>query len=180
MSEMINRAAYLAYFSTMGVHLYCDGLRRFLLKKMLKQELKHLVVRSGVHIYGYRKLCIGNHVSIQHNCFLSCEGGLEIGDHVSIAHGTSIMTTEHSFDDPDVAIKYQPISHQPVRIGNNVWIGAKVTILAGVTIADGTIVAAGAVVTKSITTPDTIVGGIPARFIKHRIPAAATEKGVRA
>ena len=180
MSELINKAAYLAYFSTMGFHLYCDSFRRLLLRKMLNQDLKHLVVRSGVHIYGYRRLSIGNHVSIQHNCFLSCEGGLEIGDHVSIAHGTSIMTTEHSFDDPVVAIKYQPIAQLPVKIGNNVWIGAKVTILAGVSIADGTIIAAGAVVTKSVTTPDTIVGGVPAKFIKNRIPTAATVRGIRA
>jgi acetyltransferase-like isoleucine patch superfamily enzyme len=57
----------------------------------------------------------------------------------------------------------------PVSIGSNVWIGANVTILAGVHIATGTVVAAGSVVSKSIETADTIVAGVPARFLKMRL-----------
>jgi len=168
MSNFLKKIAYFFYFAIMGRQLFCEGLRCRLLKIMLGQELDHLVVRPGVNIFGYKKLTIGRHVSIQHNCLLSCEGGLEIGNYVSIAHGTSIMTTEHSFDDPDMPIKFQPIVPLSVTIGNNVWIGAKATILAGVSIADGTIIAAGAVVVKSIKDPNTIVGGVPAKFIKKR------------
>ena len=40
-----------------------------------------------------------------------------------------------------------------------------VTILQGVTIGEGAIVAAGAVVTKDVE-PRTVVGGVPAKFIK--------------
>ncbi len=79
------------------------------------------------------------------------------------------MTTEHSFDDPDVPIRNQPIPFKPVKIGCNIWIGARVTILAGITIADRTVIGAGSVVTKSISEPDTIVAGVPARFIKGRL-----------
>ena len=46
-----------------------------------------------------------------------------------------------------------------------IWIGANATVLPGVTIGDGAIVAAGAVVTKDVF-PRTIVGGIPAKYIK--------------
>ena len=41
-----------------------------------------------------------------------------------------------------------------------------VIILQGVTIGEGAIVAAGAVVTKDVA-PRTIVGGVPAKFIKN-------------
>ncbi len=54
----------------------------------------------------------------------------------------------------------------PIHIGRNVWIGANVTILSGVTIGENAIVAAGAVVTKDVA-PNTMVGGVPAKFIKQ-------------
>ena len=52
-------------------------------------------------------------------------------------------------------------------IGNDVWIGDNVTILSNITIGDGAIIAAGAVVTKDVK-PYSIVGGVPAKFIKYR------------
>ena len=39
------------------------------------------------------------------------------------------------------------------------------TILPGVTIGDGAVVAAGAVVNRDVA-PNTVVGGVPAKFIK--------------
>ena len=54
----------------------------------------------------------------------------------------------------------------PIRIGKNVWIGSNATILAGVTIGDGAIVAAGAVVARNVP-ENTIVGGVPAKIIRH-------------
>ncbi len=47
------------------------------------------------------------------------------------------------------------------------WIGGHAMILSGVTIGDGAVIAAGAVVNKDVL-PYTIVGGVPARFIKNR------------
>ncbi len=55
----------------------------------------------------------------------------------------------------------------PPQIGNAVWIGSGVIVLRGVRIGDGAVVAAGSVVTRDVVAY-TVVGGIPARFIKHR------------
>ena len=52
-----------------------------------------------------------------------------------------------------------------IRIGNRCWLGARATILGGVTIGEGAVVAAGAVVTKDVP-PYTVVGGVPAKFIR--------------
>ena len=54
----------------------------------------------------------------------------------------------------------------PIVLGKNVWVGSNSTILSGVTIGDNSVVAAGAVVTKDVP-ENTVVGGVPARFIKR-------------
>lgn len=146
-------------------------LRGLFVQGFLKKKIKNLIIQSNVHIYGYRRLKIGNDVSINHGCFISCNGGISIGNFVSIGANTTILSTEHSYNDKAIPIKYQPIQKKPTEIGNDVWIGTNVTILAGVNIPDGTIVAAGAVVNKSPVNKNTIIGGVPAKFLKRRFYA---------
>jgi virginiamycin A acetyltransferase len=55
-------------------------------------------------------------------------------------------------------------------VGNDVWLGYEALIMPGVRIGDGAIVAARAVVTAEVP-PYAIVGGNPAKVIKHRFPA---------
>ncbi len=62
-----------------------------------------------------------------------------------------------------------------VTIGHDVWIGHGATVLPGVTIGDGAVVGAGAVVSRDVA-PYTIVGGVPARLIRERFPAAIAER----
>jgi virginiamycin A acetyltransferase len=52
-------------------------------------------------------------------------------------------------------------------VGNDVWIGYEALIMPGVRIGDGAIVAARAVVVDDVP-PYAIVGGNPARLLKHR------------
>ena len=54
----------------------------------------------------------------------------------------------------------------PIVLGRNVWVGSNATILQGVTIGDNAVVAAGAVVTKDVAA-NTVVGGVPAKFMKY-------------
>ncbi len=54
----------------------------------------------------------------------------------------------------------------PIHIGKRVWIGSNATVLPGVTIGDGAVVAAGAVVTRDVPA-NTVVGGVPAKVIRH-------------
>lgn len=62
-----------------------------------------------------------------------------------------------------------------VQIGNDVWVGNNVIIMDGIKIGDGAIIASGSVVTKDVV-PYTIVGGIPAKFIKPRFDEQQVEK----
>ena len=62
-----------------------------------------------------------------------------------------------------------------VTIGHDVWIGHGASILPGVTVGTGAVVGAGAVVSRDVA-PYTIVGGVPARPIRDRFPAAVAER----
>ena len=55
----------------------------------------------------------------------------------------------------------------PVVIKDWVYIGSRVTILPEVVIGEGAVIASGAVVTRDVD-PWTIVGGVPAKFIRNR------------
>ena len=87
---------------------------------------------------------------------------LTIGNNVSIAGEVRIFTMQHDIDDPD----FKEVS-APVVIEDYVVIGTRVTILPGVRIGKGAVVASGAVVTHDVA-PYTVVGGVPAVFIRNR------------
>lgn len=52
-------------------------------------------------------------------------------------------------------------------VGNDVWIGHEAVIMPGVQVGHGAIIAAQSVVVKNVE-PYTIVGGNPAKMIRHR------------
>ena len=109
-----------------------------------------------------KNIRLGKGVFINAGCQFQDQGGITIGDDTLIGPKTVIATLNHDMQ-PDKRANMHPA---PVQIGARVWIGASCTILPGVTIGDGAVVAAGAVVTKDVAS-NTVVGGVPARFIKR-------------
>ena len=107
-------------------------------------------------------ISIGENTLVGNNAFLDGRCGLTIGNRVITASEVAIYTLQHDIDDPQFA-------HvgAPVIINDYVYIGPRAIILPGVTIGQGAVVAAGAVVTTDVE-PYTLVGGIPARFIRER------------
>lgn len=130
------------------------------------RPLPGLWIDNNIVITGVGSLQLGRNVSLHRWSYLSAEGGLVIGDNVAIGHGTTILTTEHSYEDKNIPIKSQPIKKKQVKIGSNVWIGCNVTVLAGVTIGARTVVGAGAVVTKSFPEGNAILVGVPAHILR--------------
>ena len=108
------------------------------------------------------KLSIGGNCILGNNGFYDAREGIVIGRNVNIAAEVRIYTREHDIDSPDFA----EVGGKVV-IGDYVYIGTRVTILPGVTIGEGSVVASGAVVTKDVS-PFTLVGGVPAKFIRER------------
>lgn len=108
-----------------------------------------------------KNIIVGKNVFINAGCKFQDQGGITIGDGTLIGHNVVLATLNHDLS-PSMRSNLHPA---PIVIGKNVWIGANATVLPGVTIGDGAIVAAGAVVTKDVAA-NTIVGGVPAKFIK--------------
>lgn len=108
-----------------------------------------------------KNITFGKNVFINSGCRFQDQGGITIGDGALIGHNVVLATLNHGF----MPQKRQDLYPAPIILGENVWIGANATVLPGITIGDNAIIAAGAVVTKNVPT-NTIVGGIPAKFIK--------------
>ena len=109
-----------------------------------------------------RNIHVGENVFINACCQFQDQGGVWLGDGCLIGHNVVFATLNHDLN-PE---RRQICIPKSIVIGKNVWIGSNSTILAGVKIGDNAVVAAGAVVTKDVA-PDTIVGGVPARFIRN-------------
>ena len=109
-----------------------------------------------------KNIHIGRHVFINMGCKFQDQGGIFIDDGVLIGHNVVLATLNHAMQ-PERRGDMLPA---PIHIGKRVWIGSNATVLPGVTIGDGAIVAAGAVVTRDVP-ENTIVGGVPARVLRH-------------
>lgn len=111
--------------------------------------------------YG-QNITIGKNVFLNTSCHFQDQGGITIGDGTLIGHNVVLATLNHAKSPKDRS----SMLPAPIRIGKHVWIGSNATVLPGVTIGDGAIVAAGAVVTHDVP-ENTIVGGVPARILRH-------------
>lgn len=109
--------------------------------------------------------------------FCSIGSDVEIGMGI---HPTDLVSSHPAFYSNNKAFetfadKVHFKEYDRIVIENDVWIGTKVIIMGGVKIGTGAIVAAGAVVTKDVK-PYEIVGGVPAKHIKFRIPELEIEE----
>jgi len=109
-----------------------------------------------------RFIKLGKHVFINHACSFLDLGGITLEDHVLLGPRVNLVTENHPLNQAT----RRGMLCKPIVIKRNAWIGAGATILPGVTVGENSVVAAGAVVSKDV--PDnTVVGGVPAKFIKN-------------
>lgn len=117
--------------------------------------------------YYKNKLEIGSGAWIGQQCFFHSAGGIRIGSNVGIGPAVKILTSYHDGKEKGKPILHTPLVFKPVAIEDDADIGIGAIILPGVTIGKGAQVGAGAVVNKDVE-PYTVVGGVPARFIRRR------------
>lgn len=170
-------------------------IRNFSLLLFYSLKFKKTIVKYGVII---KKSNLGEYVTINENSTIvnskigdmsylasNCKVvNTEIGKYCSIGpncisvlgkHPVNTFVSSHpaffSYNNSSISKTFSDKSYYnevgQVKIGNDVWIGANVLILDDITIGNGAIIAAGSVVVKDVENY-TVVGGVPAKLIRHR------------
>jgi acetyltransferase-like isoleucine patch superfamily enzyme len=116
---------------------------------------------------GAPTLRIGDHAYIGRFVQINAWRSVTLERHVLIADRVFISDCGHQFSDPTMPIRMQPDPFLgPVLLKEGCWIGTGAVILPGVTVGRNAVVAANAVVSRDV--PDrAVVGGVPARLIRH-------------
>lgn len=123
-----------------------------------------------LHVYNFRNLPhsrikIGSDCLVGEYTVIRGQGGVVLGDRVYTSPHSQLIAVNHVFDDKEIPFTDQGITAQGIVIEDDVWIGSGAIITDGVRVGKGSVVAAGAVVTEDVS-PHSVVGGIPANFIR--------------
>ena len=142
--------------------------------------LRSIWLRNILRIYKANKIpcstscIISNHNNIEFHpddlhifqvpgtYYQNFSGYITIGQGSYIAPNVGLITANHDFADLDGHTQGKDI-----KLGKQCWIGMNSVILPGVTLGDNTVVAAGAVVSRSFHEGKVVIGGVPAKIIKH-------------
>lgn len=139
-----------------------DKIRALFSELIGKKVDESFLLMPPFYTAGGDEIHVGRNVFINQNCTFYDLGGLHIADNVMIGPNVSIITASH----PLAPSKRHTITiGKPIVIEKNVWIATGAIIIGGVTLGENSVVAAGSVVTKNVS-PNTFVGGNPARVIR--------------
>ena len=144
------------------------------IKKCIHRIIRMLIYRSVMDIIRFDVRIFTNpeRVFISKTAYLSNallntnSGTITIGEYTFFGQNVSIITGTHDYSRLGRdRINYYPKNGYDIVIGNGVWIGSNATILGPCVIGDNAVVAAGAVVVNDVPA-NSIVGGVPAKFIR--------------
>jgi serine acetyltransferase len=101
---------------------------------------------------------------------------ITLGDEIQTGPYVYITDQNHTYLDTDAPVGWQTPEESAVSIGSGSWLGTNVVILPGTHLGRNTTVAAGAVVRG--TFPDHVVlGGVPARILRHYSEESGWQSG---
>jgi maltose O-acetyltransferase len=127
----------------------------------IEAPIKIISGRSSSH----RRLHVGTRTVLTVGLVFNLDDHITIHEGVTIGPYCLLYTSTHAIGDPSFRCGQEVIT-APIVVGAGAWVALNCTILPGVTIGPGAVVAAGSVVTEDVA-PNTMVGGVPAKFIKH-------------
>lgn len=175
--KALNTKINLLRFWLLKTLLGFDAANIFL-QRLDKASIQFVLIKNGASIgencdietgltfhncTDYSNLIIGSNCHIGKNCFFDLRGKVVIEDNVVISMQNTFVT--HQDMNKSGLKEIHPATYGDIIVRINSYIGANATILQGVIINDFAIIAAGSVVVKDVA-EYTMVGGVPAKFIK--------------
>ncbi len=138
--------------------------RKAILKELLGACGEDVVFEGRIQCDDGYNIEVGEHFFANFDAVLLDVCKITIGDHCLLGPNVHIYTAGHPLnpEERQTGIEFG----KPVTIGHHVWIGGGAIINPGVTIGDHAVIASGAVVTKDVPS-NVIVGGNPAKILKH-------------
>lgn len=131
-------------------------------------------IYPGITIHAAEKnfanLTIGSNVRIVRDCIIDLTDEVTIADNAILSFRCSLITHMDIYRSPLVEAGYKA-TKAPIHIGRGAVLFTNSVVLKGVTIGECAMIAAGSVVTNDVP-PWTLVGGIPAKFLKKIIPVS--------
>lgn len=163
---LLSRRAFMSAAATLPEQSF-SRTRTALLRAAGVTIGEHSLIQGPVRITGdgnpSRLLSIGSYAIISGPLHIDIGAPVTIGWGVRIGHDVSLLTVNHQVGTSELRSGTRIFA--PIEIGNGAWLASRTTVLPGVSIGAGSVVAAGAVVTRDVA-PNTLVAGVPARFVR--------------
>ena len=140
-----------------------SGWKRFLLRLFGAKIASTAIVYSSAKVYYPANLVMEAYSCLASDVDCYNVAPIYIGANSTISQGAYLCTASHDITDP-----LNPLITAPIVIEDQAWVAAGAFVGMAVTVGQGAVVGARAAVFKSVE-PWTVVGGNPAKFIKHRI-----------
>lgn len=135
-----------------------------------REAFETAIIQAVLHNYSVfgesSKLKLSDNSVVNNALFnLSC-GSITVEDWVFFGHNVSILTGTHDITkfgrERQLAI---PTDGRDIIIKNGAWIASNATVIGPCTIGENSVIMVGSVVIRDVE-PGTVVGGVPAKFIR--------------
>jgi putative colanic acid biosynthesis acetyltransferase WcaF len=136
--------------------------RAFLLRSFGARIGAGCTIRRTSRVYYPWNLTMGPMSCLGDECIVYNLGPIDLGRRVLVSQQAYLCAGTH-----DYRMVSMPLLTPPITLKDDSWVCARAFVGPGVTVGEGAIVAAAAVAIKNVD-DWTIVGGNPAKFIKHR------------
>jgi len=117
--------------------LPCYGFRRWLLKVFGCKLGKQVIVHPRARLHFPWRIEIGDYSWIGDDAWLYSVAPIKIGEQTIISQKSFLCTAGHDHHDP-----HFKTTHDPITVGNGVWIATDVYVAPGVTIGDNAVIGA--------------------------------------